>query len=331
MATAGFNYAVLHPVVSIASLDPVTGRGPRWPGRTNARTPAATLKTLGWKRWWGMNDGITMSYLDPQAAIQTSDRGILGQVSTGAHGLSMASQSKTPILEFMDWFTKQATRTVAAVGGTNEVQTLTVTGTATAAGNAVIVLNDEVYSVAIASGDTAAVAAGKIRVAANYSPTLVNWGVSGATADVIYTSTVPGPLTRTFAAYMPAGLSGTFVETTPGATPTKAGGSIKYQDPNGEYGSVQGFTLMVEGIAPAGSWADYALYTRTIIHQVSQGGTTALRYDDSGNNAPVALNLAGQAQPRKVSALELLDFTSDPENDQDPYGKATTWLAPLVA
>jgi hypothetical protein len=288
------------------------------------------MSAAGWLRWWGMNDGLTLTVQDPQAVIGTSDRGTLGQVSTGAHGIQLASQTKTPIAQFLDWFTKQASRSVSAVGGTAEVRTLTVTGTATAAGNAIIVLNNEVYTVPIASGDTAAIAAGKIRVAANYSPTLTGWGVTGATADAIYTATVPGAKTGTFSVTMPAGLSGSFATTTPGVAATQVAGEVLWFDPNGEYGSVQGFTVMVEGIAPAGSFHDVAYYYRWIVHQVSQGGNNALRMDDSGANAPTVLNLAGQALPRQVSALEMLNFSTNYLLDQDPYGKATLFRAPLV-
>ena len=134
-----------------------------------------------------------------------------------------------------------------------------------------------------------------------------------------------------FSACFPAGVSGTFAETTAGVNPTSAAGEITWFDAHGEHGSVPAFTVMIEGVAPAGSWEHHALSVRTIVHSVSQGGTTGLRYDDSGANAPFVLNLAGAAQPRKVSALEMIDFSSDHEKDQDPYAKATVWRAPLLA
>lgn len=332
MALAGYNYAALHPAVYIGALNPITGRGPRWPKRTASRLNPAEMLALGWYRWWGMNDGLTLNINDPQAAIQTSDRGILGQISTGAHGLALASQSKTPIIKFLDWFTKQATKALGPVGGTAEAQTLSLSGTATAAGKAVVVLNDEVYSVPLAMGDTAAAAAAKLADAAGYTPSLAGWTPSNpaTTSDIVYTATSPGAKTGQFFVALPAGLSGAFAETTPGTNPTNAAGEITFFDPNGEYGSVQRFSVMIEGVAPAGSWRDEATYTRTIVHQVNQGGTTGLRYDDSGNNAPVALNLAGQAEPRRVSPLELLE-TGFGDDDQDPYGKATVWRAPLAA
>lgn len=332
MALAGYNYAALHPAVYIAALDPYTLRGPKLPDRTASRVKPAVMEALGWYRWWGMNDGLTLNINDPQAAIQTSDRGVLGQISTGAHGLALASQSKTPIMKFLDWFTKQATKALGPVGGTAEVQTLSLSGTATAAGNAVIVLNDEVYSVPLAMGDTAASAAAKLANAASYAPKLIGWTPTNpaSSSNVVYTATGPGAKTRQFFVALPAGLSGSLARTTPGTNPTSAAGELSWFDPNGEYGSVQRFSVIIEGVAPAGSWRDEATYTRTVVHQVNQGGTTGLRYDDSGNNAPAVLNLAGQAEPRRISPLELLG-TGFGDDDQDPYGKATVWRAPLAA
>lgn len=332
MATAGFNYAVPHPVIWIGKLDPITGRGPQWPARNAVRSNVAAMKLLGWERWWGMNDGLSLTVNDPQAVIGSSDRGTLGQVSTGAHGIALASQTKTPIQKFVDWFTKQATKSLAAVGGTPEVETLTLAGTtAAASGNAVVVLDNEVYTVPITAADTPTLAATALRNPANYTPALAGWTLSGATTNVIYTATSAGAKTGTFSASLPSALTGSFAETTPGVNPTSAAGEVTWFDPNGEYGSVQRFTVIIEGVMPAGSLNDYATFVRTIVHQVNQGGNTVLRYDDSGTNAPFAINLAGQAEPRKVSALEMLNTGFDYNADQDPYGKATVWRAPLLA
>lgn len=331
MATAGFAYAVLHPTIYIAKLDPITGRGPQWPNRTAVRVNPVTVKAQGWERWWGHNDGLTLNILDPQAAIQTSDRGILGQVSTGAHGVSLASQSKTPILKFSDWFTKQATLSLAAVGGTPEVQTLTLAGTtAAASGTAVVVLDNEVYTVPITAADTPTLAATALRNTANYTPALTGWTPSGATTNVIYTSTTPGNRTGTFSITLPSALTGSFAETTPGVAGTSAAGEVTWFDPNGANGAVQNFTVMIEGEAPPGSLTDSRLYIRTIVHSVKQGGTTGLRYDDSGANAPYVLNLAATAEPRQISALEMNQTGFNYLTDQDPYGKATVWRATMV-
>lgn len=331
MAKAGYLPAIMHPKIWVAKLDPITGRGPVWPTRKGVRTTEVTKPAPEWKRWWGHTNGFQVNILDPQANIQTSDRGILTQVSTGAHGVGLASISKTPLREFVEWFNKLAKYTIAPTGGTPEVETLTLAGsTATAAGTAVVVLDGEVYQVPVSASDTPTLVGTALRNPANYTPALTGWTPSGTTTSVIYTATAPGARSGQFSITLPTALTGSFAETTPGLAPTYAGGDTMFFDPNGEYGSTQRFTVFIEGVAPAGSWADQSLLVRLMAHQVNQGGTNALRMDDSGADANTQTQLAGQCEPREVSALELLG-TGFATDKQDPYGKMTWWVADQLA
>lgn len=84
----------------------------------------------------------------------------------------------------------------AAVAGTRQVETATVVGTITTAGNATVIVtaadmtgSPVTFNVAVLVGDTASVVAGKIRNAINGNYSLVEmFTVSGSGANVVMTS-----------------------------------------------------------------------------------------------------------------------------------------------
>lgn len=327
MANAGDLPAILDPTFYIGAV--VNGQGPVWPSRLGTKGQTwPTDTTKGWFRAKGLGNGVRVAIQDPQANLQTSDLGITGQVSTGAHGILVTSQLHHVKLQFFEWFTKARKKALSATGGTSEVRTLTVTGTATATGNALITLNGDTYVVAITSGDTATAAATKIRLASNYSPTTVtnDWTITGATGDVIYTSTSAGLRSGTFSASLPAGLSGSFATTTPGVNPTYAAGSTYAYNPTGSRGAVIRFMVGVEGIAEAGSLQDKETLVRFVAHNINHGGTTTLPFDSSGTDARFSLNLSGQCLPRSIGYTELAGTGFDP-SDLDEDGRATWWVA----
>lgn len=56
----------------------------------------------GWVREKGFQNGVSVTMQKPMAAIQTSDLGIVGYVSTGAHGIQMQSQFRLPTATLLE-------------------------------------------------------------------------------------------------------------------------------------------------------------------------------------------------------------------------------------
>lgn len=329
MANAGDFPAIMRPNFYIGAV--VNGIGPTWPSRlgTKGQTWPNLNAAGGWYKAKGFGNGIQVQIQDPQTNLQTSDLGITGQVSSGAHGIHINCNLEHPIDQFLQWMTKMASRTLAATGGTAEVRTLTLTGTATASGNAIVTVDGSSYAVAITSGDTAAAAATKIGTAANYTPNTIvadGWTPSTAGSTAVYTATSPGAHTGTFSFIGVAGLTGSFATTTPGVNPTYSPGSTRWFDPN-FVASVSGFALGIEGIAAAGSLSNRDLLVRVIAHNVNQGGNTSLQFNHSGTNARFALPLSGQCLPRSISYTETVNTGFDPILDLDPNGRVTWWVA----
>lgn len=105
MATAGDRVSITKPWFF---------RGEVYP--TPTVFPALSLAARGswpsgWVRERGFQNGVTVTMQKPMAAIQTSDLGIVGYVSTGAHGIQMQSQFRlptAPLLERLSGFYKVA-------------------------------------------------------------------------------------------------------------------------------------------------------------------------------------------------------------------------------
>lgn len=73
-------------------------RGNVHPTPTEIPPPSQALRSAwtGWTREKGFQNGVTVTLQKPMAAIQTSDLGIIGYVSTGAHGIQVQSQFRLP-------------------------------------------------------------------------------------------------------------------------------------------------------------------------------------------------------------------------------------------
>lgn len=84
---------------SVTMTRPWFYRGDVYP--TPTKLPALSLAArapwgAGWIREKGFQNGVTVTLQKPMAAIQTSDLGIVGYVSTGAHGIQVQSQFRLP-------------------------------------------------------------------------------------------------------------------------------------------------------------------------------------------------------------------------------------------
>lgn len=84
---------------SVTMLRPWFYRGVVYPTPTQLPAVALALRAAwpsGWIREKGFQNGVTVTLQKPMAAIQTSDLGIVGYVSTGAHGIQVQSQFRLP-------------------------------------------------------------------------------------------------------------------------------------------------------------------------------------------------------------------------------------------
>lgn len=97
------------------------------------------------------------------------------------------------------------------VGVTTEVDTLTITAAATGSGNVTVTLGGTAFTVAVASGDTTAQVAEKIRAAS-----FAGWVVTGTNSTAIFTATVGGVKTAPSFNGGTTGVTGTFVVTRAG-------------------------------------------------------------------------------------------------------------------
>lgn len=89
---------------SVTMLRPWFYRGSSWGTRSVIQPASAALRAAwpsGWTREKGFQNGVTVNLQKPMAAIQTSDLGIVGYVSTGAHGMQVQAQFRLPTAGLM--------------------------------------------------------------------------------------------------------------------------------------------------------------------------------------------------------------------------------------
>ena len=153
-----------------------------------------------------------------------------------------------------------------------EVNTITVTGAATASGNVTITLDgNRPIVVAVVAGDTAAQVAAKLRAAtydcAPYSPqSFAPWG---ADADCVLTCSVPGLKTTATFSGGTTGVTATVVKTVTGA------GGYMLNDPTGrDNTATTGDKLAsVSGVKPISGWKSSLSLpqARTLAHNRGAG------------------------------------------------------------
>lgn len=101
------------------------------------------------------------------------------------------------------------------VGDIKEVDTLTITGAATANGNFGVVLNGVTVYTAVISGDSPEVVAGKIRANTQFQ----GWVISGTGASVIFTDSTSRVVSAPTANPTATGITYTLIRTTTGVAP----------------------------------------------------------------------------------------------------------------
>jgi hypothetical protein len=143
--------------------------------------------------------------------------GDAGYIEDGSNGQVMVEQPK--------FYYKVVPLKLGAIADYAEVNTIKITASASSNGDVTVTLNgDEVHTVTVVSGDTAAVVAGKIR-----SATFTGWTVTGATDSAIFTCDETGVKTT-------ASFSGGVTGVTATVTKNIAGGvSIGYHMRKGRY------------------------------------------------------------------------------------------------
>lgn len=114
--SAGDIPTVFNPRIWIAPVETP------WPSRSR---PVYGPMPAGYNRYWGMVNGFNVVVQDPQQNIQTSDRGIIGQIGSGADGIQLTSQTRTPTMQLFKWLTKMSTKLLAPVAtvGSEQPQT----------------------------------------------------------------------------------------------------------------------------------------------------------------------------------------------------------------
>lgn len=161
--------------------------------RTKVALPGTKLPAMGldldatWPTGWipiqNTANGVQLTFVNPHQDITSDENGVIATVPSGADTINATWQSRTPEENLLKWIGGLALQVHLAAP---QIETLTVTGGATASASVTVTLINTGVSVPVLSGDTAAVVAGKIRAA-----TFTGWTVSGTGASVIFTQTTP--------------------------------------------------------------------------------------------------------------------------------------------
>ncbi len=177
--------------------------------------PMGTVPT-GWRKFKNLADNVSVDFQNPQIPVRTKDAGVLFYIPGDEAEISVTAVTHSPLWQDMLWSTGMREAIDAAKV---QVSTITVTGTATAAGTMLVNPGGITpVSIAIASTDTAAGAATKIAagVYAGYT-------TAASGGAVTFTASAAGVKGTPSVSGTPAGLTATFTTPTLGAQQVTAG------------------------------------------------------------------------------------------------------------
>ncbi len=271
------------------------GSTTKWPSLGAAYGDEAAWTSAGWTRILDTVNGIGGTFRNPRVAVNSEERGRLGQVASGDEGVTIACQFVSPTFELTKKISALESNDIAA---TSQVETLALTSGVTTNGAFTVTLNGTAYTVAGAtttSQGTATNLATYLRTASNYSPSLPTTGASGWTiggtgSNVTYTAATSGARGGTYSLTPgTTGVAGTFTADTVGHGLVTMAHLDKAVD--------MGLALGFDGIAVAGSLFSGRRYIRGIAYHAENTSNTEHRWAHTALDAVFRPNASFEAQP----------------------------------
>lgn len=235
----------------------------------------------GWKPIVDTVNGYQVTFRNPRAAITSEERGRIGQVPAGDEGTAIALQFRSVEFDLLKKISAIQSRTLTT---RTQVVTLTLSGTASAGGTAIVDPGGAPQPIVLASADTAAAAATKVGAA-----TYTGYTDVVASAAITFTATAAGRKGAPSVTGLPAGLTGTWTNTTLGIGETEIGELDKNVP--------MAFMLAIEGIATAGSFFDEERWIRYVFYNVENTANADHILRHSGADAAFAPNATLEALP----------------------------------
>lgn len=292
---AGEDFAVLNPKTWWAPIGSVL---------PSLALPYDSVWPSPWKKISDTVNGLQFTCRNPRTAITSEERGRIGDVPTGDDGVSVAFQVRTPSMDLVQIISGL---TGVATPATAEVDTLTVTGGATAAGNVSVTLGGATTAVAVLATDTAAQVATKIR-----SAVYVGWTATGVDPDVVFTASAPGIKAAPAFSAGGTGVTATFAVTAMGTLAHNSRYVNKRNAPK--------LMLGVEGFAIAGSLFDVDTMIRAIVYRGSNTANSDHVFRSGGADGLFNPTATLEALPAQIAASQIAG-TGISLAELDPNGK----------
>jgi hypothetical protein len=291
---AGQTFLVAKGLAYWAPAFDAAGSTTKWPALNAPYGNDAAWQAAGFSRIMDTVNGIGLTFRNPRVAVNSEERGRLGQVAGGDEGVTIGMQLvsiEMPLLEKLSALVK------ATQSGTTHTETFTVTAGLATNASPTVTLNGTTYTLtgatSAAQGTTAALAT-FMRTASNYTPAIPNTGASGWTIggtgnDVIFTAATAGARGGTYAFGTAGSATATRVSTVVGYGST----DFFHLDKNAD----MKFAIGIEGVAPAGTLYSTRRYIRGVAYHVEQTANVEHRMAHTAIDAVFRPNATLECQP----------------------------------
>lgn len=292
---AGSTFMVAKGLLYWAPAFDASGSTTKWPSLNAPYGDADAWTDAGFTRILDTVNGIGGTFRNPRVAVNSEERGRLGQVSSGDEGVTMAVQFVSPTFELTKKISALESDDIAA---TIHVQTLALSATISAeVVDPIVTLDGTDYTLVgatTAAQSTPTLLATFMRTPSNYSPAIpsgaTGWTLGGTGTNVTYTAGSSGARGGTYA-FTPgaSGAAGTFTATTMGHGLT----TLAHLDKGVDMGLALGF----DGIAVAGSLFSGRRWIRGIAYHAENTSNTEHRWAHTALDAVFRPNASFEAQP----------------------------------
>lgn len=288
----------------VTVLEPRTYIAPRFTKLPAMSLPLDSAWPTGWIKVQNTANGVQITFVNPHQDVTSDENGVIASLPSGADTINMTWQSRTPedfLLRSIGGLVKVPT------AARPQKETLTITGSATAGGNVSVTLQGITATIAVLTGDTPTVIAGKIRAG-----TFPNHVVSGTGADVVFTQITPALVTSA-AAFNPGATGATGGFASPATQLyTKAFDEL-YLDPKAS----NEFMVGIEGEFAAGTLREEAGIIRVFGYNCQQTDNPQFALRSTGSDGLLQPVATVRCLPGEVTAAMLQDTgitQVDPKN-----------------
>lgn len=292
---AGQTFLVAKGLAYWAPAFDAAGSATKWPSLNAPYGDAAAWSAAGFNRIMDTVNGIGLTFRNPRVAVNSEERGRLGQVAGGDEGVTVGMQLVSVEMPFLEKLSALIKATQAI---TTHVSTLTLTaGMSANTPQPSVTLNGVTYTLVGATSttqNTAATLATFMRTASNYSPVIptgtAGWTITGTGNDVVFTAGQGGARGGAYA-FTPgaSGAAGTIVATVVGYGAT----DFYHLDKN----APMGVAIGIEGVAPAGTLYSTRRYIRGIAYHAEQTANVEHRMAHTAIDAVFRPNATMECQP----------------------------------